>query len=69
MNKPKEYTPPLLDLFQEELNNVIDKYRDQGLTVGEAVGAMEMTKLDLWMENQDEYIGMVVREEWGDKLL
>jgi len=44
---------PLLQQFQEELSGVIDKYRDQGLTLGEAIGAIELCKLDLWRDQTD----------------
>ena len=42
--------PPLIDLFSTEINSIIDKYRDEGLTVGEAIGAIEIIKLDLYNE-------------------
>jgi len=49
---------PLVYLFTEELNAVVDKYRDQGLTVAEAVGAIEVLKFgviyDQIDENEDE---------------
>jgi len=41
---------PLAQQFQDELNAVIDKYRDQGLTYGEGIGGIEIAKLDLWHE-------------------
>jgi hypothetical protein len=39
---------PLLQQFQDDINLVVDKYRDQGLSNGEAIGALEIVKLDLW---------------------
>lgn len=42
--------PPLIQLFSDELQLVVDKYRDQGLTYGEAIGAIEIIKLNLWNE-------------------
>ena len=41
---------PLIQQFQDELFAVVDKYRDNGLTLGEAVGAIELVKLTLWIE-------------------
>lgn len=41
---------PLCQCFEEELNAVIDKYRDQGLTYGESFGVLESVKLNLWYE-------------------
>jgi hypothetical protein len=42
---------PLVQHFQDDLNDVVDKYRDEGLTLSEAVGALELTKLDLHNES------------------
>ncbi len=41
---------PLAQQFQDEINEVINRYRDQGLTYGEAIGGMEVAKIDLWNE-------------------
>lgn len=41
---------PLLQQFSDDLQAVVDKYRDQGLTFGEVVGAIEIVKLDLYSE-------------------
>jgi hypothetical protein len=57
--------PPLIDLFSIEINSIIDKYRDEGLTVGEAIGAIEIIKLDLWDEQKNNDCGIVA--EWGRK--
>lgn len=38
--------------FQEDLDAVVDKYRDQGLTLGEAVGTMVIVALNLWGDSQ-----------------
>jgi hypothetical protein len=35
---------PLVQLFQDDLQKVVDKYRDEGLTFGEGVGAIEIVK-------------------------
>ncbi len=58
MNEPD--SAPIMHQFQDELNAVLDKFRDQGLTYGEALGAIETFKLDLWMEQQDDYIRRVM---------
>jgi len=50
----RDYThKPIIQCFQDELNVVINTYRDEGLTLGEAVGALELVKLDLWKEQED----------------
>jgi hypothetical protein len=43
---------PLIHSFEDEVNAVIDKYRDQGITFGEAIGVLETVKLNLWHEGQ-----------------
>lgn len=47
---------PLCQQFQDDVNTAIDKYRDQGLTLAEAIGVLEVAKLDLWLEAKREYI-------------
>jgi hypothetical protein len=50
-------SPPLIELFQMDLNAVVDKYREQGLTAGEAVGTLDIVKMELYIshrENADE---------------
>lgn len=49
---------PIVQQFNDDLQAVVDKYRDQGITFAEALGAIEIVKLDLWSESQDE------SEEW-----
>ena len=39
---------PLIQQFQDELRGVVDKYRDSTLTLGEAIGAIELVKLDVY---------------------
>jgi len=41
---------PIIQQFQDELRAAVDKYRDQGITFGEAIGAIEIIKLDLYNE-------------------
>jgi len=45
---------PLINHFQNDVDRVIDKYRDQGLTLGEAVGALEICKNTLLNEDDDD---------------
>lgn len=45
---------PLAHRFQEELQAVIDKYTDEGLCVGEAVGAIELIKLDIVHSHRED---------------
>jgi hypothetical protein len=47
---------PIMHQFQNELTAALDKYRDQGLTFGEAIGALETVKLDLYLEQQADHI-------------
>jgi len=42
----------VVDCFQEEINLVIETYRKDGLKLGEAIGALELAKLDLWEEEK-----------------
>ena len=42
--------PPLILCFSEDVDKVIDKYRDQGLTVGEACGSLFMIATKLTIE-------------------
>ena len=53
---------PLLNKLQGELEKVIDRYRDQGISYGEAVGAIELVKLGLW----DESVCVEDDDEFGD---
>jgi len=48
---------PLIAQFVGELNDIIVKYSDQGLTNAEAIGGLEMVKLSVWdkaKESEDE---------------
>ena len=45
---------PLVQHLQDDINAVIDKYRDEGVTVAETIGALEITKLDLFQEQLDD---------------
>ena len=41
---------PLIQHFVDDINKVIDKYRDSGLTLGEVAGVFALAQLDLWAE-------------------
>lgn len=43
---------PLIQIFSNKLNELIDTFRDQGITFGEAIGALEICKLQLWHESE-----------------
>lgn len=48
---------PLVYQFTEAIDRVIDQYRDQGLTVAEAIGALELLKAGIikdGLENAQE---------------
>ena len=48
-NVKRDFTSKsVVDCFQEEIELVIETYRKDGLKLGEAVGAIELVKLDLW---------------------
>lgn len=59
---------PLCVQMEEEINAVIDRYRDQGITYGENIGILECVKLNLWYEQQranEEDINDDDTECWG----
>jgi hypothetical protein len=41
---------PIIQQFTDDVNKVIDKYRDTGITIGEIIGAFEIAQLDLLAE-------------------
>lgn len=45
---------PMIQFFQDEIEAVVRKYYDQGLTLGEAIGVLEVVKLDLWSNQRDD---------------
>jgi hypothetical protein len=47
-------TKPLVQCFSDEIDAVIEKYFETGLTVSEAVGALELLKLNLWRDQTEE---------------
>jgi len=44
---------PLISQFQNEIDAVIEKYNDSGLTLGETVGVLELCKLGV-VKNSEE---------------
>lgn len=42
---------PMAMRFQEALDTVLDRFRDEGITLGEAIGTLEVVKLNLWRES------------------
>lgn len=46
---------PLVSVFANELQAVVNKFRDEGLTVGEALGAIEILKLELWQDQREDF--------------
>ena len=50
-------TKPLVAQFEDDINIVIDKYREQGLTIAEFVGTIETVKIEAYLgqrENEDD---------------
>lgn len=44
----------VVDCFQQEVEIVVETYKKDGLKLGEAIGALELVKLDLWKEQTEE---------------
>jgi uncharacterized protein (DUF433 family) len=44
---------PLVQQFQDEVNLIIDKFRSSGITMAEVIGALEIVKIDLHMEQPE----------------
>ena len=44
---------PLVQYLQDDLEKVIDKYRDEGLSLAELIGALEIVKLNAWSESSE----------------
>ena len=58
---------PIIQQFQDELNAVVDRYRNEGITFGEAIGSLEIVKLDLHselLEEEDELGGVGFDPNW-----
>ena len=46
-------TKPLVQTFYDELDAVVKKYCDNGLTVSEAIGSLELLKLAIYEASKD----------------
>jgi hypothetical protein len=45
---------PIVMQFQDDIDSLVDKYRSQGVTLGEMIGTFEIVKLNLWNESIHE---------------
>jgi hypothetical protein len=45
---------PLVNRVQDAIMDTVGRFRGEGLTLGEAVCALELVKLDLWSESRAE---------------
>lgn len=45
---------PLVDQFQCDIDAVVDKYREQGISIAETVGALTVTVHNLIEESTDD---------------
>jgi len=41
---------PLAQQFVDDISEVVDKYRNEGITISETIGGLEIVKLDLYNE-------------------
>jgi hypothetical protein len=45
---------PISQQFKDDIDAVVERYYDQGITISEAIGAIELVKLDLWRAQIEE---------------
>ena len=45
---------PIVQSFSDDLMAVIDKYREQGITVSEVVGAIELVKMNIILDQMED---------------
>ena len=46
---------PLIQCFQDDIFDIVDKYYDNGgLSLGEAIGALELVKLEVYLASCDK---------------
>lgn len=45
---------PLIQCLEDDIEHIIDQYVDQGLTVGEIIGTLELAKLAFWDSQCEE---------------
>jgi hypothetical protein len=39
--------------FAEELSSLVDKYRDEGISVAEVIGALECEKMEIYLDARE----------------
>ncbi len=64
---------PICQQFQEALEEVITKFSGNGITLGECISALEVVKLNLWLEQrrrEEDIEGAtdVPPEEWTPEI-
>ena len=42
---------PLVDCFHDDIEAVVDKYRNEGITLSEVIGCLELIKMDIHRDN------------------
>lgn len=47
-------TKPIAQSFVDEVSEVVDKYRESGVTLVETIGGLEIVKLDLYNEQTED---------------
>ena len=45
---------PVSQQFADDISDVIDKYREEGITISEIIGGLELNKMDIWNEQQED---------------
>jgi hypothetical protein len=53
-----------VEQFSSDLNAVVIKYSDQGLTVAEALGVIEVLKIDIWYNHTEKKDSPPTFDEW-----
>lgn len=43
----------ICDAFAQELGGLVDKYRDQGISVAEVIGCLEAEKMEIYLGARD----------------
>jgi hypothetical protein len=44
---------PAVQMFQDELNELVAKYCDNELTLAEAIGVLDMAKMEIFINNSN----------------
>lgn len=50
-------TQPIVDQFQDAINDVVSKYSDMDLTTAEAIGALHIVILDIYSRTDKDLDG------------